>query len=98
MLKLLPADSIKIEHTFVRELSAEGHDVDFAIIKSILYLCSELGQSVVVEGVENAEVESIIRQMNVGFLQGYYYSKPVCRADFEKLVDGYLERETVQAE
>lgn len=93
LLKLLPADSIKIEHTFVRELAAEGHDVDFAIIKSILYLCNELGQSVVVEGVENAEVESIIREMNVGFLQGYYYSKPICREDFEKLVDDYLKKE-----
>lgn len=97
MLKLLPADSIKIEHTFVRELSAEGHDVDFAIIKSILFLCNELGQSVVVEGVENAEVEAIIRQMNVGFLQGYYYSMPVCRDEFEKLVEEYQESKAVQA-
>lgn len=87
MLKFLPADSVKIEHTFVRELSLEGHAVDFAIIKSIIYLCRELGQSVVVEGVETAEVESIIRAMDVGFLQGYYYSKPICKDDFEALLD-----------
>ncbi|MCQ2539182.1 MAG: EAL domain-containing protein [Acetatifactor sp.] len=87
MLKLLPADSVKIEHTFVRELSLDGHAVDFAIIKSIIYLCRELGQKVVVEGIETAEVESIIREMDVGFLQGYYYSKPICKDDFEALLD-----------
>lgn len=86
MLKKLPCDGIKIEHSFVRELSQEGHQTDFAIIKSILYLCSELGHQVVVEGVENEEVDTIIKSMKPGYLQGYYYSKPVCKSEFEELL------------
>ncbi|MGN0666721.1 MAG: EAL domain-containing protein [Huintestinicola sp.] len=92
MIKMLPADGIKIEHNFVRELANEGHDIDFAIIKSILLLCREIGQHVVVEGVENQEVDEIIRSMNsgtnAGYLQGYYYSKPIRKQEFEYLLSG----------
>lgn len=87
IFKQLPTDGIKIEHSFVRELSSDGHDIDFAIIRSLLLLCHELGQMVVVEGVENEEVDCIIRGMDAGLLQGYYYSRPVCKSEFEKLVE-----------
>lgn len=87
MLRKLPSDCIKIEHSFVRELSDQGHDLDFAIIRAILSLCKDIGQKVVIEGVENEKVAEIIKSMKAGFLQGYYYSKPVCKNDFEMLVE-----------
>lgn len=86
LLKNLPADIIKIEHSFVRELSSQGHEIDFAIIESILMLCQKIGCLSIVEGVENQEVDSIIRAMDVGFLQGYYYSRPVSREEFENML------------
>lgn len=86
MLKRLPVDGVKIEHSFVRELEKEGHDMDFAIIESILHLCNRVGRDVIVEGVENREVDMIVRDMNVKYLQGYFYSKPICKTDFEKLM------------
>ncbi len=85
LLKNLSADVIKIEHSFVRELSDNGHEIDFAIIESILMLCSKMGYMSVVEGVENKDVDDIIRKMNVNYIQGYYYSKPVSKKEFEKL-------------
>ena len=71
----------------VRELEKTGHDVDFAIIEAILLLCKRVNCGVVVEGVENEEVDEIVRGMDVNYLQGYYYSKPICKSDFEKLVN-----------
>jgi len=87
LLKKLPADEIKIEHSFVRELgNGEIHKIDFAIIESLLYLCRKVNNSVVVEGVENKAVDEIIRKMDADYLQGYYYSKPVCKTDFEEML------------
>lgn len=87
MIRTLPCDSVKIEHSFVRELSDIGHDVDFAIIRAILSLCKDIGHDVVVEGVENEKVAEIVKGMHAGYLQGYYYSRPVCKAEFESLVE-----------
>ena len=86
MLKKLPCNGIKIEHSFVRELSHDSHGIDYAIIRSILLLCHETNQTVIVEGVETAAVDAIVRNMNVTYLQGYYYSRPVCITAFEELV------------
>lgn len=87
LLKKLPADEIKIEHTFVRELgNGEYHRVDFAIIESLLFLCRKVNNSVVVEGVETKAVDDIIRTMGADYLQGYYYSKPVCKTEFEEML------------
>lgn len=95
LLKKLPADEIKIEHTFVRELAnGDFHQVDFAIIESLLYLCKKVNNSVVVEGVENKEVDDIIRTMGADYLQGYYYSKPVSKDKFEKMMIDNLEKHT----
>ncbi|MCI7767788.1 MAG: GGDEF and EAL domain-containing protein [Oscillospiraceae bacterium] len=87
LLKKLPADEIKIEHSFVRELAnGQHHKADLAIIDSLLFLCRKLDNKVVVEGVENKAVDDIIRGMGPDFLQGYYYSRPVCKAEFEEML------------
>ncbi len=86
LLKKLPADYIKIEHSFVRELAEQGHEIDFIIIENLLSLCGRLHCKSVVEGVENGAVEKIIKRMHPTYLQGYYYSKPVCRTKFEELL------------
>ncbi len=87
MLKALHVDYIKVEHSFVRELSEPGHDIDYVIIDNLLAMCRRLGYDSIVEGVENHEVADIVGKMDATLLQGYFFSRPVCRADFEKLLD-----------
>jgi len=87
LLKVLPANYIKIEHNFVRELAENGHEIDHIIIESILSLCKKLGYVSVVEGVENEAVKDIVRALSPTYLQGYFYSKPVCKADFEQMLE-----------
>lgn len=89
MLKCLHVDYIKVEHSFVRELSEPGHDIDYVIIDNLLAMCRRLGYDSIVEGVENSKVADIVGEMDATLLQGYYYSRPVCRRDFEKLLDKY---------
>ncbi len=87
MLKCLHVDYIKVEHSFVRELSEPGHDIDYVIIDNLLEMCKRLGYDSIVEGVENRKVADIVGKMDATLLQGYYYSRPVCREEFEKLLD-----------
>ena len=86
MLKCLHVDYIKVEHSFVRELSEPGHDIDYVIIDNLLEMCKRLGYDSIIEGVENSKVADIVGDMNATLLQGYYYSRPVCREEFEKLL------------
>lgn len=88
LLKKLPTDFVKIEHSFVRELAKSGHEIDLMIIENLLGLCKRLNYSSIVEGVENEEVDRIVGAMDVTYLQGYCYSKPVCKGEFEKMLDG----------
>ena len=87
MLKWLPVDYIKVEHSFIRELAQPGHDVDYVIVDSLLEMCRRLGYNSIIEGVENSKVADIVGDLNATLLQGYHYSRPVCRQDFEKLLD-----------
>lgn len=87
MLKWLPVDYIKVEHSFIRELAQPGHDIDYVIVDSLLEMCRRLGYDSIIEGVENGKVADIVGDMNATLLQGYHYSHPVCRTEFEKLLD-----------
>lgn len=87
MLKWLPVDYIKVEHSFIRELAQPGHDIDYVIVDSLLEMCKRLGYDSIIEGVEDGNVADIVGEMNATLLQGYHYSRPVCQKDFEKLLD-----------
>ena len=87
MLRNLPASIIKIEHSFVRELADPGHDVDYVIIDSLLTMCRKLNCNAIVEGVESEKVAAMIKELDTTMLQGYYYSKPVPRSEFEKMLE-----------
>lgn len=87
MLKWLPVDYIKVEHSFIRELAQPGHDIDYVIVDSLMEMCRRLGYHSIIEGVENSKVADIVGGLNATLLQGYHYSVPVCRKDFEKLLD-----------
>ena len=87
LLKTLPANYIKIEHMFVSSLEEKGHEIDFIIIENILELCKRLNCISVVEGVETKNVEKIVQQLHPTYLQGYYYSKPVPKAEFEAMIE-----------
>lgn len=48
-----------------------------AILASVVKLASELGGSVVAEGVENEEDLAALSELGVAFMQGYLFSRPV---------------------
>ncbi len=87
MLKWLPVDYIKVEHSFVSELAQPGHDIDYVIVDSLLEMCTRLRYDSIIEGVEDSKVADIVGELNATLLQGYHYSHPICRKEFEKMLD-----------
>jgi diguanylate cyclase (GGDEF)-like protein len=83
-LKQFPIDTLKIDRSFVRDLSlATG---DSAIAAAVIALAHSLKLQVVAEGVETPEQLAILRRHGCDRMQGYLYSPPVPASQFEKLI------------
>lgn len=75
-LQRLPAQIVKIDQTFIRDLSrATGSD--FALVETMIGLAHRLGYRVVAEGVENAEAAVILEELGCEEAQGFWFARPM---------------------
>ena len=82
-LRKVPLDEIKIDRSFIEELTVNASDQ--SMIEMILNLSKVFGLKVVAEGIETKEQEEILIQGDCDLLQGYLLSKPVSQQEFEAL-------------
>jgi diguanylate cyclase (GGDEF)-like protein/PAS domain S-box-containing protein len=85
-LKHLPIHRLKIDRSFVRDITS-NHD-DVAICSAIIVLGHELGLDIIAEGVETEPQRDYLKRLNCDLLQGFLYSKPL---PAEEVVD-FLRR------
>lgn len=83
-LKRFAVDSLKIDRTFVRDVTTDPNDA--AIIEAIVAMAHKLNLTVVAEGVETLEQEQAVRDFGCDQLQGYLYGKPASAADTTALL------------
>jgi diguanylate cyclase (GGDEF)-like protein len=83
-LKQFPITSLKIDQSFVRDLS-KGND-DTEIVNAIIALGHSLGLNVIAEGVETVEQLSHLRAMKCDEMQGYLFSRPVPADEMTRLL------------
>lgn len=74
-LKRFPIGSLKIDQSFVRDLSIDAGDA--AIVAAIVALGHSLGLNVIAEGVENTMQLAELRKAGCDEIQGYLFSRPV---------------------
>lgn len=79
-LKNLPIDLVKIDQTFVRNITTSKQDS--AIVQSVINLAHSLGKIVAAEGVEDKACLNLLTEMKCEKIQGYYYAKPMQFDDF----------------
>jgi len=84
-LKLLPIDQLKIDQSFVRDITID--DSDKAIVRTIIAMAHTLNLKVIAEGVETEEQRQMLMTIGCGHYQGYLFSKPVPFAAFCVLLD-----------
>lgn len=79
-LRRLPIDVIKIDKSFVRDVTSNGEDA--AIVRAIIVLAHSLHLDTVAEGVETADQEAMLRTEGCDRFQGYRYGRPAPAEDF----------------
>lgn len=79
MLAEFPLDVVKLDISFVRRI-----DINEVVIEAIINLAHKMGFEVVAEGVETEKQYEILKRLGCDCIQGFYFSKPLNRDDFEK--------------
>ncbi len=74
-LKRFHVDNLKIDHTFVRDISTDPEDA--AIVQAIVNLAHNLQLRVIAEGVETREQLDFLASCGCQEAQGYYFARPL---------------------
>ena len=84
-LKKLPVAILKIDQSFVRDISEDRNDR--ILVETISAMGNLLGLDVVAEGVETREQLDLIREYGCRYYQGYLASRPINPNQFELLLE-----------
>ncbi len=74
-LKKFPIDILKIDQSFIREMTVGSKDSSIA--SAIIEMGHSLDQKIVAEGVENETQLMLLCQKKCDYIQGYYFSRPL---------------------
>ena len=83
-LKRLPLNQIKIDQSFVRDIATDTNDS--SIVSTIIAMAKSLDLDVIAEGVETEDQRQLLLSKGCTHYQGYLFSKPVPREQFELLI------------
>ena len=84
-----PIDILKVDMGFMSNLvdSKKGQNV----FESIVTMANKISIPIIVEGVETNEQLRLLQEMGINYIQGYLFSKPVPKNDFNELLKNGIE-------
>ncbi|GJJ01411.1 hypothetical protein RugamoR64_19490 [Duganella rhizosphaerae] len=83
-LKRFPIDVLKIDKSFVDDVTTSANDA--AIALSVISLAHNLNMRVIAEGVETREQVQFLTERGCDEMQGYFFSRPVSAEAFTALL------------
>jgi len=86
-LKEFDIETLKIDRSFVKDIEQDLKSK--ALVKAIIQMANSLSLKTVAEGIETKEISIILNELGCNYVQGYYYSKPICNEDFIKFSREY---------
>ena len=84
-LKKFDIDYLKIDKSFVRNLSRDSSD--FILCEAIIIMAHKLGLKVIAEGVETESQRDLLTSVGCDFGQGYLFARPLSAESFEALFE-----------
>jgi diguanylate cyclase (GGDEF)-like protein/PAS domain S-box-containing protein len=83
-LKRFPIDTLKIDHSFVRNLTTDADDA--SIVSAVVNMGRSLDMRVVAEGVETHEQYTFLKKQHCPEAQGNYFGEPVIPEEVTELL------------
>ena len=83
-LKRMPIDTLKIDKSFVNNITENADDA--SIVIAVIRLAHNMNLKVVAEGVETEAQRLFLRRLECDRMQGYLFAKPLSADDFEKMI------------
>lgn len=83
-LKKFPINILKVDQSFV--FGIINNEDDKILTQTVISMAHSLGLKTVAEGVETEQHVEILEELGCDYLQGYFYSKPITKNDFIRLL------------
>jgi diguanylate cyclase (GGDEF)-like protein/PAS domain S-box-containing protein len=83
-LKLFPISTLKIDRSFVRDITQDENDRSIAA--AVIALGRSMNLKVIAEGVETAEQQQLLTELGCHSIQGYYLARPLSPQAFGEFV------------
>ena len=91
MISALPIDALKLDMQFIRTAFKDRKDT--RLLEAVIQLAQTLELPTIAEGVETAEQLMALKGMGCEIVQGYYFSRPLPAAEFERFAVEKKENE-----
>ena len=82
----MPVKTIKFDYTFTR--SFFNNEKTKHVLTGMVDILHKIGMDVVAEGIETKEQMTVMQDMGVEYIQGFYYSKPIPEDEFLSFLAG----------
>ncbi|MCM1101863.1 MAG: GGDEF domain-containing phosphodiesterase [Clostridium sp.] len=93
LIKELPWNVLKIDKSFLDPVAA-GDKAGIIMLSHVIAMAQEMGLECIVEGVETAEQVKFLKQHNCYLAQGYFFDRPLKKAEFESRMEELQTEET----
>lgn len=77
---------VKIDKTML-DAACTGKQA-YVLLKYTIEMIKELNMNLLIEGVETEKQLDMVKQLGIDYVQGFYFSKPLCTDDFVKFLKG----------
>lgn len=84
----LPLKIVKLDKSFVDE---QNNPKMWIFIQNTVKMLKDMDIEILVEGIETIEMVEAFSKLECDFIQGYYFSRPICKKDFVKFIAESLE-------
>ena len=82
LLRDFPADVLKLDKSFIDNHTNTRRDN--VVVANIARMAKELNMRVITEGVENWDQVDFLKGVDIKYVQGYLFDRPMSREDFEQ--------------